>query len=110
MYRAWNYVTNYSILLIAGALIALVWANIDPQSYHHLVEYPLWFNSLVGTETAYWLKNHGADFNITEVGDVTRVLSVHYLVNYILMAFFFAIAAKEAVSYTHLTLPTIYSV
>ena len=32
MYRVWNFVTNYSLLLIAGALIALVWANTHPES------------------------------------------------------------------------------
>ena len=41
MYRVWNFVTNYSILLILGASIALVWANIDADSYHHFVEFEL---------------------------------------------------------------------
>ncbi len=95
MYRVWDFVTNYSILLISGALIALVWANIDAHSYHYLVEYPLWFNSLIGVDATYWLKSYGADYGIDELGDVTRVLSMHYLVNDVLMAFFFAIAAKE---------------
>ncbi|MDJ0628219.1 MAG: Na+/H+ antiporter NhaA [Rhodobacter sp.] len=95
MYRVWDFVTNYSILLISGALVALVWANIDAHSYHYLVEYPLWINSLIGTDATYWLKSYGHDYGIEELGDVTRVLSVHYLVNDVLMAFFFAIAAKE---------------
>ncbi|MDJ0827536.1 MAG: Na+/H+ antiporter NhaA [Rhodobacter sp.] len=95
MYRVWDFVTNYSILLISGALIALVWANIDAHSYHYLVEYPLLFNSLIGTDASYWLKSYGADYGVEELGDVTRVLSMHYLVNDVLMAFFFAIAAKE---------------
>ncbi len=95
MYRVWNFVTNYSILLISGALIALVWANIDAHSYHFLVEYPLWFNDLIGTDAAKWAKSYGHEYGIDDVGDVTRVLSMHYLVNDVLMAFFFAIAAKE---------------
>ena len=41
MYRVWNFVTQYSILLIAGAIIALVWANIDAHSYHDFVEFVL---------------------------------------------------------------------
>ena len=32
MYRVWNFVTNYSLLLILGAIIALIWANIDYDS------------------------------------------------------------------------------
>lgn len=95
MYRVWDFVTNYSILLISGALIALVWANLDAHSYHYLVEYPLLFNNLVGTDATYWLKSYGHEYHIEELGDVTKVLSMHYLVNDVLMAFFFAIAAKE---------------
>ena len=50
MYRVWNFIANYSILLISGALIALIWANINPNSYHHFVEFPLWFNDHVGLD------------------------------------------------------------
>ncbi len=49
MYRVWDFVTNYSILLIAGALIALVWANIDSASYHHFIEFPLVENFFIGS-------------------------------------------------------------
>jgi len=95
MYRVWNFVTNYSILLILGALIALIWANTHAHSYHVMVEYPLWFNDWIGVDAKYWLKSYGKDYGITELGDVQKVLSAHYLVNDVLMAFFFAIAAKE---------------
>lgn len=95
MYRVWNFITNYSLLLIIGALIALIWANTDPQGYHHFVEMPLWFNDLIGLDYSYWTKAYGEGYEKYEVGDVTRVLTAHYLVNDILMAFFFAIAAKE---------------
>ena len=95
MYRVWNFVTNYSLLLILGAAIALVWANTDPTSYKLMVEYPLWFNDWVGVDAKYWLKSYGKYYEITEVGDARKVLSFHYLVNDVLMAFFFAIAAKE---------------
>lgn len=84
MYRVWDFVTNYSLLLIIGAFVALVWANVDPASYHHFVEYELLRD---------WFIGH-AHFN--EAGQVAyRSLTLHYLVNDILMAFFFAIAAKE---------------
>ena len=95
MYRVWNFVTNYSLLLIIGALIALVWANTDAYSYHHFVEYPLWFNNWVGVDAGYWVKSYGEDFHIADAGGALKVLSAHYLVNDVLMAFFFAIAAKE---------------
>ncbi len=94
MYRVWNFVTNYSLLLIIGALIALVWANTNPHSYHHMVEFPLWMNNWVGVDASYWLKKYGEEFHVTEIA-TSKVLSFHYLVNDVLMAFFFAIAAKE---------------
>ena len=37
MYRVWNFLTNYSLLLIIGAIVALIWANTNPISYHHFV-------------------------------------------------------------------------
>ena len=82
MYRVWNYVTNYSLLLIAGALIALVWANTDAASYHHFVDFVIVDHFFIG---------HAHE----EGGHITRTLTLHYLVNDVFMAFFFAIAAKE---------------
>ncbi|MGR3323639.1 MAG: Na+/H+ antiporter NhaA [Pseudooceanicola sp.] len=78
MYRVWNFVTNYSLLLIAGALIALVWANTDPAGYHNFVDFVIWDHAPIG-----------------HLHDGHRTLTLHYLVNDVLMAFFFAIAAKE---------------
>ncbi len=83
MYRVWDFVTSYSILLISGALMALVWANIDPHSYHDLVEFVLVDDFFIG---------HA---HYDEHGHVHRTLTLHYLVNDLLMALFFAIAAKE---------------
>ena len=83
MYRVWNFVTNYSLLLIGGALIALVWANVDAHSYHDFVEMVLIDDFIIG---------HA---HYDEAGHVHRTLTLHYLVNDVLMAFFFAIAAKE---------------
>lgn len=84
MYRVWNFVTTYSLLLIGGAIIALIWANIDPSSYHHFVEFKIWDHAPIG---------HA---HYDDAGQVTyRTLTLHYLVNDVLMAFFFAIAAKE---------------
>ncbi len=80
-YRVWNFIQEYSLLLISGALIALVWANLDAASYHHFIETPLWENPWIGV--------------VEEGREGMRVLTLHFLVNDILMAFFFAIAAKE---------------
>lgn len=95
MYRVWNFLVSYSLLLILGALIALVWANTDPHSYHHLVEYPIWANDLVGAPYEYWLKAYGEGAAEKVPPGSARVLSFHYLINDVLMAFFFAIAGKE---------------
>lgn len=78
MYRVWNFLTEYSLLLIIGAVTALIWANLDAASYHHFVEFVIWDHAPIG-----------------HLHDGHRTLTLHYLVNDLLMAFFFAIAAKE---------------
>ena len=82
MYRVWSFLTDYSLLLIIGASIALVWANIDPHSYHAFVDFELVHGGPIGHA-------HMED------GHIVRSITLHYLVNDILMAFFFAIAGKE---------------
>ncbi len=84
MYRVWNFVTNYSLLLIIGALLALIWANTHPESYHHLVDFILIDHFFIGH--AHYDAGGAVEY---------RTLTLHYLVNDVLMAFFFAIAAKE---------------
>ena len=83
MYRIWSFVANYSLLLISGALIALLWANLSGSNYHAFVDLVLIDDSWVG---------HA---HVGDDGKVHRELTIHYLVNDVLMAFFFAIAAKE---------------
>jgi NhaA family Na+:H+ antiporter len=90
MYRVWNFLTNYSLLLIFGAITALIWANLDAiapvagqphywaDTYHHFVEFVIWDHAPIG-----------------HYHDGHRTLTFHYLVNDVLMALFFAIAAKE---------------
>ena len=78
MYRVWQFVTEYSLLLIFGAVIALIWANVDYQSYSAFTEYELWEDAPIGHHS-----------------DGARTLTLQYLVNNMLMALFFAIAAKE---------------
>ena len=90
MYRVWNFLTSYSLLLILGAVIALIWANLDlviPVAgephyyidlYHRLVDFVIWDDAPIGA-----------------LEDGKRVLTLHYFVNDVLMALFFAIAGKE---------------
>ncbi|SHN78047.1 Na+/H+ antiporter NhaA [Desulfitobacterium chlororespirans] len=61
-----NFLQEFSIPLILGVLIALVWANSAPENYHHFVH-----NEIVGH------------------------ISLHFFVNDIFMVFFFAMAAIE---------------
>jgi len=83
MYRVWNFITSYSLFLIGGAILALIWANTNAEGYHHFVEMVLIDDFFIGH-----LHDDGH-------GHVVRTLTLHYLVNDVLMALFFAIAAKE---------------
>lgn len=83
MYRIWGVLSEYSVLLLAGALTGLAWANLDPASYRAVVEFPLSEGGRIGH------LHVGAD------GHAHRTLTLHYLINDMLMALFFAIAGKE---------------
>jgi len=61
-----NLLQEFSIPLIAGVILAITWANLSPEGYHHFVH-----NEIIGN------------------------LTVHFLVNDIFMVFFFAIATVE---------------
>ncbi len=82
MYKAWNFLTNYSFFLLGGALIGLIWANLDSNSYHDMVEFVLLDDFFIG---------HPYEAG----GRLRHTLTVNYLVNDVLMALFFAVAAKE---------------
>lgn len=83
MYRVWNFVSNYSLLLVLGAVLALIWANLAPGSYHAFIDFPIWDHAPVG------------HLHVDAEGHAHRTLTLHFLVNDILMALFFAIAGKE---------------
>lgn len=74
MYRVWNYVTTYSLLMVIGAVIALIWANIDASSYRNFVELELIDDFSVGH----------AHYDASGVV-ASRSLTVHYLVNDVLI-------------------------
>ncbi len=80
-----NFLLENSIILIAGAFAGLIWANLNHESYEHLLEFEFFRNTIIG----YPLHEAG------EAAHGLRVVNLHYLVNDILMAFFFAIAGKE---------------
>ena len=66
---AMEIVQEFSIPLIAGVVGAIIWANLDPEGYHHFIHTPLF-----GSESH---------------------VSFHFLMNDIFMALFFGIAVKE---------------
>jgi Na+:H+ antiporter, NhaA family len=83
MHRIWRFVSEFSLLLLIGALAGLVWANLAPESYHHFVDLPLWTDGPIG------------ELHVDGEGHATRVLTLHFLANDLLMALFFAVAGKE---------------
>lgn len=78
MRGAVRFLLENSLFLIFGAVGALVWANVNLESYEHFLHLELFHNQWVGHA-------HGGE----------RVFSLHFLVNDMLMAMFFAIAGKE---------------
>ena len=118
-----------SIFLIAGAVLALVWANAGPDSYRHLVEFDLRtpFAAAIHDETptshsqqealhpedlahegneaheshdphaasGEYVAAAAGDSHAKDAGGHGHGLTLAFLVNDILMALFFAIAAKE---------------
>ena len=83
MTKVWNAISEFSLLLLSGAIIALIWCNISPSSYHQIIDGVLLENQFVGYK------------KITDSGEVYYKLTFHYLINDIFMAFFFAVAGKE---------------
>ena len=74
----WGFIQEYSILLMLGAFGALIWANVNYDTYHHIVDMVILDHSPVG-----------------HLHDGHRTLTLHYLINDVLMALFFGIAGKE---------------
>jgi len=78
---------EFSIPLIAGVVMAMIWANVSPDSYQALVHTPIY---LLGT-----IFSHTADHGHAAHGGWDHYLTLHFLINDIFMALFFGIAAKE---------------
>ena len=76
-----------SLFLIGGAVLALVWANVDSAGYEQFVHAPL-------VHAAEGEGSHDAHES-EAAGHHGHGMTLHFLVNDVLMALFFAIAAKE---------------
>jgi NhaA family Na+:H+ antiporter len=74
--KVFNLLSELAAFLLFGTFIALVWANIDYESYHHFVDAPLFYSEVL---------NHKGDHGV----------SFHFLVNDLFMVLFFGIAGKE---------------
>jgi Na+:H+ antiporter, NhaA family len=73
-----RFLLENSLFLILGAVAGLVWANFDHAGYESLLHFPVLENPWIG---------------IAHEGH--RLITVHFLINDMLMALFFAIAGKE---------------
>ncbi|MHB0956459.1 MAG: Na+/H+ antiporter NhaA [Pirellulaceae bacterium] len=79
-----------SLFLIAGAVLALVWANVDLESYRAFVNFDVGQLLHAGAES-----EHPGETPDVEGAHAEHALTLRFIVNDILMALFFAIAAKE---------------
>ena len=121
--RAIAFLYENSMFLIVGAVAALIWANVAPDSYHHFVHLDLTggdnhhaapvhddiedgesHNASEGTVAATEdTSSDDSDDTVAatdEIGedaptDEQHGITLHFLINDILMAIFFAIAGKE---------------
>ena len=77
MRRLIRFATDNSLLLILGAVAGVLWANLWPASYLALKSFALPYAGEAGDAHA------------------RHVIDLEYLINDVLMAFFFALAGKE---------------
>ena len=85
MTRVWHLIGIHPPPLILGAVAALVWANLAPDSYAAFRDTVLVADFFIGEARA----DAAADSRFG------RTLTLGYLVNDVLMSLFFALAAKE---------------
>ena len=70
---------EFSIPLIAGVVLAVLWANIDSHGYHHIIHW------------SPFADGHGHGHG----GGFLGHLNLHFVMNDLFMALFFGLAAKE---------------
>ncbi len=83
------FLQEYSVPLILGVIVGLVWANIHFDSYYKIVEFDFW-NFGKGP-----FLDDGAHHDLNDFYIFGKHITVHFLINEIFMVFFFGIAAKE---------------
>ena len=83
------FLQEYSIPLILGVIAGLVWANINFDVYHDVVEFDFW-NFGKGP-----FLDDGEHHDLNDFYIFGKHITVHFLINEIFMVFFFGIAAKE---------------
>jgi NhaA family Na+:H+ antiporter len=79
MKRYWSFIEEYSLLLLSGTVIALLWINSSLDEYHNFVNLVLFTNQYIG-----FVNNEGL-----------KEITILFVVNDFLMPFFFAVAGKE---------------
>ncbi|MDA7977699.1 MAG: Na+/H+ antiporter NhaA [Pirellulales bacterium] len=105
--RAARLLFENSLFLIAGAIAALVWANVDSESYEHFIHISLHWgddahegndaheSSTQPEDTPEPAPEETGSANPTKPAESHHDITLHFIVNDVLMALFFAIAAKE---------------
>ena len=83
------FLQEYSIPLILGVIVGLVWANLDFDSYYRIVEFDFW-NFGQGP-----FQDDGQHHDLNDFYVFGKHVSFHFLINEMFMVFFFGIAAKE---------------
>ena len=83
------FLQEYSVPLILGVIVGLVWANIHFDSYYKIVEFDFW-NFGKGP-----FLDDGEHHDLNDFYIFGKHITVHFLINEIFMVFFFGIAAKE---------------
>ena len=84
-----TFLQEYSVPLIVGVIVGLVWANINFDIYHDVVEFDFW-NFGKGP-----FLDDGEHHDLNDFYIFGKHVTVHFLVNEVFMVFFFGIAAKE---------------
>ncbi len=74
--KVFSQLSEFAAFLLAGTVLALLWANIDYASYHHFVDGTLFHSSILSTQP-------------------DSSVNFHFIVNDIFMMLFFGIAIKE---------------
>lgn len=83
------FLQEYSVPLILGVIVGLVWANLHFDSYYRIVEFDFW-NFGQGP-----FLDDGEHHDLNDFYVFGKHVSFHFLINEMFMVFFFGIAAKE---------------